>query len=286
MSPRGAPAIASPLRAASSRVTLPHTRTTSISWRINAERIVLLGWGRAILLQLAHPLVAAGVFEHSGFRATPLAAASRLYHTVHAMLSLTFGTEPEQQRTLDAIRAIHRRVNGTLGEATGSFPAGTPYSAEDPALVLWVHVTLLESIVLAYEQLVGPLSAEERDAYCAEAAPIAIALNARASEVPQTYADARTHLAAMYSSGTLAAGRQGRELAHAVLSPSAGWIAGPATWANRIVTTGLLPAHVRDLYGLSWTPRQQRAFTRLVPALRRIRHTLPDRLAIWPQARR
>ena len=66
-------------------------QVTSITWRVNAERIVLLGWARAILLQLAHPLVAAGVFDHSGFRGTPYAAASRLYHTVHAMLSLTFG---------------------------------------------------------------------------------------------------------------------------------------------------------------------------------------------------
>ena len=120
-------------------------KVTSITWRVNAERIVLLGWARAILLQLAHPLVAAGVFDHSGFRGTPYAAASRLYHTVHAMLSLTFGDEAARQQTIEGIRAIHRRVNGVLQETTGPYPAGTRYSAEDPALVLWVHTTLIES---------------------------------------------------------------------------------------------------------------------------------------------
>src|SRR4029434_5063630 len=111
-----------------------------------------------------------------GFRGTPWAAASRLYHTVHAMLSLTFGDEVSREGTPAAIRAIHRRVNGLLPAATGPFPSGTPYSAEDPALVLWVHATLIESVVLVYEQLVAPLTAAERDEYCAEAFPIAVAL--------------------------------------------------------------------------------------------------------------
>ena len=150
-----------------------------ISRRINAERIVLLGWGRAILLQLAHPLIAAGVHDHSGFRATTWAAMTRLYHTVHAMLALTFGTDEERERALGGIRQIHQRVNGQLRSAAGRFPAGTVYSAENPDLVLWVHATLLESVPLAYEQLVGPLTIAERDAYCAEAAPLAVALLAR-----------------------------------------------------------------------------------------------------------
>src|SRR6185436_12966432 len=66
-------------------------------------------------------------------------------HTVHAMLSLTFGDDVARQRTLDTIRGIHRRVNGVLPESTGCYPSGTRYSAEDPDLVLWVHETLIES---------------------------------------------------------------------------------------------------------------------------------------------
>jgi uncharacterized protein (DUF2236 family) len=259
---------------------------TSITWRVNAERIVLLGWGRAILLQLAHPLVAAGVFDHSGFRGTPYASASRLYHTVHAMLSLTFGDEVARLKTLDAIRAIHRRVNGVLLESTGCYPSGTRYSAENPDLVLWVHATLIESVVLVYERLVAPLTTAERDEYCAEAVPVAVALAAREDEVPRTWADLRAYLERMYSSNAITVGTQGRELARAVLSPSGGWLVAPATWINRMITIGLLPSAVREQYALPWTARHERTVARLVATLRLTRQVLPDAMALWPDARR
>src|SRR5687767_8941419 len=102
--------------------------------RINSERVVLLGWSRAILMQLAHPLVAAGVLQHSTFKGGVVEAAARLHHTVSAMLSLTFADEARRTATLTQIRAIHRRVHGSLAAPAGPFPAGTRYSAEDPAL--------------------------------------------------------------------------------------------------------------------------------------------------------
>jgi uncharacterized protein (DUF2236 family) len=259
----------------------------SVSHRINAERIVLLGWGRAILLQLAHPLVAAGVHDHSGFRSTTWAAVTRLYHTVHAMLSLTFGTDAERERALDGIRQIHRRVHGQLSSATRRLPAGAPYSAEDPDLVLWVHATLLESVPMAYERFVGPLTETERDAYCAEAAPIAVALRARSDEVPRTWAEARAYLDRMYASGTLEVTDQAHTLARAVLSPPAAgaWLAGPATWTNRIITLGLLPPQIRRQYRFEWTRVNQRTFTALVPALRSARRVMPRAITLWPEAR-
>jgi len=261
-------------------------KVTSITWRVNAERIVLLGWARAILLQLAHPLVAAGVFDHSGFRGTPYAAASRLYHTVHAMLSLTFGDEAARQRTIDGIRAIHRRVNGVLPETIGPYEAGTRYSAEDPSLVLWVHATLIESVLMVYEKLVAPLTEAERDEYCQEAFPIALALAAREEEVPRTWKDLRCYLEGMYASRAIAVGTQGRELAGAVLSPSGGWLVAPATWINRTITVGLLPLQVREQYGMTWAPRQDRTVARLIAFLRTTRRVLPDAIALWPESRR
>lgn len=259
---------------------------TSISWRINAERMVLFGWGRAILLQLAHPLVAAGVFDHSGFRGTPYAAASRLFHTVHAMLALTFGDEQARERTLEAIRVIHRRVNGELPESVGHYVSGTRYSAEDPSLVLWVHATLLESVILVYEQLIRPLTAAERDEYCAEASPIAVALAAREDQVPRTWNDLRAYLDRMYASGAIAVGTQGRELAQAVLSPSGAWMVAPATWINRMMTVGMLPPQVREQYTMGWTPQQERILVRVVSALRLTRRFLPDAIALWPASRK
>lgn len=257
----------------------------SIAWRINGERLVLLGWTRAILLQLAHPLIGAGVYDHSSFRAAPRTAAVRLRRTVQAMLALTFGTDAEQARAYDGIRAIHRRVNGVLPAAAGRFPAGTPYSAEDPELVLWVHTTLLESIPLVYERVVGPLSGAERNDYCAVAAPVAIALGAHEATVPRSWAAVRRHLDTAYANGTIAVTPQARELARALLAPPFPMAAGPATWINRLFTVGDLPPFLREEYGLLWSPRDHRALTMVSTVLRSVRQGMPGVVALWPQAR-
>ena len=93
---------------------------------------------------------------------------TRLYHTVHAMLALTFGIRggAREEPSTGSARFISAS-HGQLKTATRRFPEGTPYSAEDPDLVLWVHATLLESVPMAYERFVGPLTIAERDAYCA-----------------------------------------------------------------------------------------------------------------------
>ncbi len=224
-----------------------------VAQRLNAERLVLLGWTRAILLQLAHPLIAAGVYDHSSFRATPLAAAARLHSTIRAMLALSFGTDAEREHALHGIRTIHTRVNGQLPEAVGVFPAGAAYSAEDPALVLWVHLTLLESIPLAYERFVGPVSDQERDSYCAESAWVATALGARPADVPMTWRHASDQLSRMYGSGILCVGAQARALSVAVLAPRLARAVPPLASWNRLVTIGLLPAEIRREYGLAWS---------------------------------
>ena len=246
---------------------------------------MLFGWGRAILLQLAHPLIAAGVHEHSSFRSSPLTAVSRLRHTVHAMLSLTFGTDARREATLEGIRTIHRRVNGQLPETVGIYPRGTAYSAERPELLLWVHATLLESILLVHDIVKSPMTPAERDAYCVEAAPIAVALGVSGADVPRRWIDIQQHLDATYASGAIAVGTQGRELARALVGAPALRLLPFAGLVHRTITVGLLPAHVRDLYGLPWSPRDQRRLERLLPRLRTVRNWTPDALALWSEAR-
>jgi uncharacterized protein (DUF2236 family) len=256
---------------------------TLISTRVNAERLVLLGWSRAILLQLAHPLVAAGVDEHSTFRAGKLASALRLHQTVRAMLSLTFGTDTERQATLDRINGIHRRVNGRLRDAAGPFPAGTQYSAEDPRLLLWVHATLLESIPLVYDMVVAPLSATERDDYCREAESVVVALGAQVG-APRSWRDLAIYMDRMHASGEIVVSRQARELADAVLAPPLAWALGPTARINWLFTVGLLPPSIRDQYRFKWTDRDARALERWSRVIRRGRKLLPNRIAWWGEA--
>ncbi len=260
-------------------------KVAGVSHRVNAERIVLLAWTRAILLQLAHPLIAAGVYEHSGFRATPLAAVVRLRHTVRAMLAVTFGDDASRARAIDGIKAIHRRVHGHLSVGSGVFSTGTRYSAEDPDLVLWVHATLIESVPVFYELLVAPLTHAERDAYCVEAASIAVALNAREATVPRSWADLHQYVSDMYASGRISVSAQARELATAVMAPPLPVVGVPAACINRVLTIGLLPSFVRSQYGFNWTARDERTFTRAVRALRLFRQMLPTVLATWPESR-
>jgi uncharacterized protein (DUF2236 family) len=259
-----------------------HTdRARGISRRVNAERLVLLGWSRAVLLQVAHPLVAAGVYDHSTFRATSWAAARRLHRTVRAMVALTFGTEWERERTLEGIRAIHRRVHGQLPCGVGGFAAGTRYSAEDPALLLWVHATLLESLPMFYELLVAPLGVRERDIYCEEAADVAVALGASPNDVPRSHAKLMEYMDRMYRSGHIVVGPHARSLAERVLSPPFGPIGAPAASINRLLTLGTLPASVRSQYGFRWTARDERSYTRAVRILHSLRRVVPDAVATW-----
>ena len=259
-------------------------RADAVARRLNGERLVVLGWTRAILLQFAHPLIAAGVYDHSGFRSSPLAAVQRLRHTVRAMLAISFGSEAERERAISVIKGIHRRVNGQLRDDVGPFPAGTRYSAEDPALVLWVHLTLIDSIILVYERLVGPLTEQERDDYCIASAPVALALGAPAATVPGSWRALQDSLERSYRSGVIAIGGDARQLAHAVLRPRGAALTGPVTVLNEVLTIGLLPSAIRDAYGFRWTAWRARLSGWTTAALRTCRRCLPERLARWKAA--
>lgn len=258
---------------------------TPISRLVNAERLALAGWPRAILLQLAHPLVAAGVAGHSTFRTGRTAAARRLHETTRAMLSLTFGDEAAHARTIERIRDIHTRVNGNLRTAVGPFPAGTPYSAEDPELLLWVHLTLMESVVLAYDAIVAPLDAARRDAYCGEAAPVAIALGASPDAVPRTWSGIERAMADRLASGQIVVGPDALEVAAGVLHPPLGALMWPAPGILRLLTAGWLPPSVREGYGFQWDARRAKRHARAIAALRRVRRIVPSRLATFGQSR-
>jgi uncharacterized protein (DUF2236 family) len=202
------------------------------------------------------------------------------------MLSLTFGEPAEQARSIDRIRAIHTRVNGTLRTTTGPFEAGTRYSAEDPDLVLWVHATLIESVIDLYERVVAPLTVMERDAYCDEAAGVAEALGARPAAVPRTWLALLSYLDATHGSGRIVVGTDARVVANAVLAPPSSWLIWPLARLNRTVTLGLLPADIRSQFGHDWTPRQERDFSRDLRWLAAWRRRAPAAIALWPEARR
>ncbi len=255
-----------------------------VARKINREAVVLLGWGRAILMQLAHPLVAAALRDYSHFDRSAGGYVRRVRRTVGGMLAITFGSTDAARETIARINGIHHQVRGTLRAPAGVFPAGTPYSATDPELLNWVHATLVDSMVVTYELLVAPLSEAERDQFCAEAATTGAALGIPPDRLPMRFADLREYLERKYSSGEIAVGTDARALADALFSPPL----GPAVHLFRITrlfTIGLLPGHLRDGYAFSWDQRRERTFQTIARLIRRLRRLLPPVLREWPMAR-
>lgn len=246
----------------------------SITWKVNREIIVVAGWGRAILLQLAHPAIAAGVHHHSSFRGSLRSSFRRLRSTVGAMLSLTFG-DPEQMITAAVgINTIHDRVRGRA------------YSAHDPDLQRWVHATLLESIPLTYELLAGSLTRRERDRYCSEAAIMEPLLGMPAGWLPRDSAQLDTYMSEMLAGGSLVVTDTSRALARALLYPPRWYVVWPAFRAMQLLTIGSLPPPIREAYGFEWRARDVRAYARWTALLRASVRLLPPLAREWPVARR
>jgi uncharacterized protein (DUF2236 family) len=253
----------------------------SITWKINREVIVVAGWGRAILLQLAHPAVAAGVHHHTGFRGSVRASFQRMRSTIGAMLSLTFGDTDQIIEAAAGINAIHDRIHGRVREGSRQ-----PYSAHDPDLQRWVHATLLESIPLAYQLLVGPLTARERDRYCSEAAIMEPLLGMPAGWLPRDSAQLDAYMREMLAGESIVVTDTSRALARAVLFPPNWRLAWPAFRALQLLTIGSLPPSIRRAYGFDWRARDERALARWAGLLRTLLRLLPPLAREWPTARR
>jgi uncharacterized protein (DUF2236 family) len=245
----------------------------SISWRINREIIVVAGWGRAVLLQLAHPGVAAGVHDHSSFRGSLRASLRRMRSTVRAMLSITFGDTEQMIAAAAGINAIHDRVHGH------------GYCAHDPDLQCWVHATLLDSSLESYERLVGPLTAHERDRYCAEAAIMEPLMGMPRGLLPRSWVELRMYIRGMMAGDAITVTETSRALAKAVLSPPHWYVAWPAFRPLQLITIGSLPPGIREAYGFEWRAREERALARWTTLIRTSLRLLPQAAREWPISR-
>ena len=149
----------------------------SAVWQVHGDPAMIVGGVRALMLQTLHPLAMAGVAQHSDYRHDPL---GRLHRTAGFIGMTTFGTTAVADHAIAQVRAIHPHVTGTA-------PDGRPYRADDPALLTWVHVALVDSLLRAYRRYGGrPLAPADADRYLEEYASVAIALGAE--DVPTTVA--------------------------------------------------------------------------------------------------
>jgi uncharacterized protein (DUF2236 family) len=243
----------------------------SVTWRVNQEPALLLGGGRALLMQVAHPGVAAGVAEHSDFRRRPV---GRLLRTLALTLSLTFGTREQALDAARQINGVHRRVRGS------------GYSARDPRLLLWVHATLIDSVLVTYQAFVGPLGPAEREAYYQEAKALGGLLGIARAAYPPTLADFDVYLRSMLDGDELSVDGRARELAAAVLRPPLRGVPGLVYTPGRAVTAGLLPARLRRAYRLPWGRGERLLYAAVRRGVTGMNRVVPAHLRQLPPARR
>src|ERR1700738_4199208 len=137
----------------------------SISWKVNRESVLFLGAGRAAVLQLAHPWVAAALDRPSNLRNDPLA---RFHNTFRVVFTMIFGTLSQAFAASRHLYQLATRIKGELPESVAGYPQGSPYEANEVNALLWVYATLLESALLAYDSVLPPLSYAERETYYTE----------------------------------------------------------------------------------------------------------------------
>jgi uncharacterized protein (DUF2236 family) len=222
----------------------------------NSPVTPFLGGGPAVLLQVAHPLVAAGVVDHSGYDHD---LWRRLVRTLRALYLITFGDKEEAEQAGAAVQAVHVRVRGMTREQLGPFPAGTEYSASDPDLMLWVHATLVYASLAAYERFVCPLSALERERYLAEMNLVARLFGVPAHVLPSTYSAFREYFRSQLASDVITVTAPAREVASVILTSPMPAPLRLLVPAHRLATARLLPSRLRDEYGLRWSGTRELA---------------------------
>ena len=246
----------------------------TVTARVVSESVLLVGGPRALLMQLAHPAVAAGVAEHSGFEGDPF---GRLIRTLDAMTTIAFGTSEERDGTLGRLRRVHGSVRGTLAD-------GEPYEASDPALLFWVHATLVDTVIEVERRYLGGLGGDERAQFYDESRDLA-----RAFEIPE--ATIPSDLDAFHAymgeqERTLHVSDAARTVARGILHPRVPLVPPPLWEPLRLLTVDLLPRAFREGYGLSWDGRRKRLLRTCQTASRAVLPRFPRAVRTLPTAAR
>ena len=247
----------------------PAFPATSVIRFVNEEPAILFGAGRALLLQLAHPHVAAGVDEHSDFQHNPF---KRLQGTLEAVYAMVFGSA-------ELAAGVGRRIQWVHGFVTG--PA---YEANDPANLLWVHATLLDSALCAYERLVAPLSEADRETYYQEMTVVAERFGCPRDAQPENYRAFEAYWQEQVR--TIEVTDVGRRLARDIVAPRLPFRLhiplAPALAVQRLVAVGTLPAPTRERFGFEWDGRRQSRLDHVVSFVRRTSRLMPRSVRVAP----
>jgi uncharacterized protein (DUF2236 family) len=237
----------------------------SVFWRVNAEPGIFAGGGRALLMQVAHPGVGAGVEQHSTYASDPW---GRLFRTVDVMMKLSFASPEVSARQQRMLAKMHRRVKGTTD-------FGDPYDAFDVDLQIWVWATLVDTALVMYEQLRSPLLPDERDRYYAESKLMAYGCGVPRGACPGTWTDFQAHIARVVAEDLRVTDSARSVAVAAMVPPLPGKLADLAATPNQLVTIGFMPASLREQYGFEWNSHKERELERYLRVSRLVSSVTP-----------
>ena len=257
---------------------------TSMLHRVHREFVVALSGPRALLMQATHPVAFAGFFAHTGALDEPY---ERLNRTAMVMDTVAFGSQTDADRVTRRVRSMHSKVSGVTREPAGRFPAGTPYAADDPVLLLWILATLVDSALLVYGKYVRRLSRDERDEYWQDYKVIGNLFGLANSDMPDTIEDFDAYMHDFLTGDDLFITDEARELAiQIVMRPPVPVKVRPLLELANQITVGLLPPRIRRGYGLRWDPLRDVALHGGAEYVKRVVvPVLPERLRLVSSAR-
>ena len=248
----------------------------SITWRISGDARILATAGYALMLQVAHPTVGAGVAEHSNFRQDPW---GRLFRTLDYTTIMVYGGHELAAETGRRVRNMHKHIKGTL-------PGGDSYYALEPTAYAWVHATLADAIVTGHHHFGLRLNRGQIEAFYAEWRRLGRLVGVRESELPENWAAFRDYFDRMIDE-ELVSNETVHDVVESLGAPAApplpllggrAWRVArlPAARIGRLATIGLLPPRLRDRLGLPWSRSQDLQLRALAGASRRARPLMPE----------
>jgi uncharacterized protein (DUF2236 family) len=254
----------------------------SVTWNVLREPLLLLGGSRALLMQVAHPLVAQGVIDHSKYETEPF---GRLLHTSRWVYAFAFGTTNEARTAVEHLHNVHEKVRGRLteGNATPLIGASTPYDALDRELGIWVYATLVQSMLKTHTALIGGMDSGAPDRFVLEWVEAGQLMDVHPSPAWTGIAALDAYVDDQISAGIVRPVSDARRIARTILRPPLPWPQlAPVSRLIALVTTGLLPSGLRAGYGLPWR-RLDHRWLRLVCSYSRALHGyLPRRARVSP----
>lgn len=229
-----------------------HFSDKSMLRRVHREQIMVLAGGRALLMMAAHPVVFEGFFTSTTAKSDPF---TRLERTGEVLTKIAYGAKADADAATAFVRRMHRAASGQLRSAAGRFPAGTEYSASDPALLFWVWASLIDSCLLVYERYVRPLDALDRQAYWDDQRRVGKMFGIPLKVMPKRVEGLHEYVAGVIGSGDLFVTEDALKTAKdVILSPPLPDYLWPIAQTVNQISVGLLPGEVRKLYGFSWDP--------------------------------